>query len=229
MRYKVLVADDDPDIADSAALWLRKAGHSVVLSYSGEEAMAKVRESQPDLVVMDVLLGDANGAHICRTMRDDPATSHIPVILISSVKTGEADMVSGLSGGADDYLAKPLTPGLLCAKVEAVLRRTKIPEKLGEALKRHGVSLNVAERKVRIGRKEVALTRKEFDLLTVLLRKAGKVVSVRHLLETVWGYETEQYNDPRTVQVHIFRLKKKLGKSFASRIENVVGSGYRLA
>ncbi|MFC1678760.1 response regulator transcription factor [Elusimicrobiota bacterium] len=228
MRQKVLLADDDPDIAETVGLWLKKAGYSVVCAYSGDEAMAKVGKSQPDIVLMDVLLGDANGMQLCSLIRKDPGTRHIPVILMSSKRTGENDMVSGLGGGADDYLVKPLNPRVLTAKVEAVLRRVTTPKETGQVLKRFGLELNVSERKVKVGRKSVQLTRKEFDLLSVLLRRPGKVMSPNYLLETVWGYETEDYNDPRTVQVHISRLKKKLGKSFASHIKNVIGSGYSL-
>jgi len=228
MRKKVLIADDDAEFADALGLWLKKGGFSVVFAYSGDEAMAKVGKSQPDIVLMDVLLGDANGMQLCTQIRKAPATRHIPVILMSSKRTAPNDMVNGLGGGADDYLSKPVNPKVLTAKVEAVLRRMRTPEDTGEVLKRFGLELDVNERKVKVGRKSVQLTRKEFDLLTVLLRKPGKVLSPNYLLETVWGYETEDYNDPRTVQVHISRLKKKLGKTFSSRIRNVIGSGYSL-
>lgn len=228
MRQKVLLADDDPEMAETLGLWLKKAGYSVVCAYSGDEAMAKVGKSQPDIILMDVLLGDANGMQLCSMIHKAPATRHIPVILMSSQRTGAVDMVTGLGGGADDYLVKPVNPKVLAAKVEAVLRRVQTPKDTGEVLKRFGLALNVSERRVRVGKKNVQLTRKEFDLLAVLLRRPGKVMSPNYLLETVWGYETEDYNDPRTVQVHISRLKKKLGKGLSSRIKNVIGSGYSL-
>lgn len=228
MRYKVLIADDDMELAEQAAIWLKKAGFSVTQAYSGQEALDKIQKRRPDLVVMDVMLGDADGSRICAHIREDSSTKHIPVILMSSARTAENDVVSGLIRGADDYLSKPLTPKLFTAKVEAVLRRSAAPKEMEEAISRFGVELNVDERKVKVGRKEIRLTRKEFDLLTVLMRKAGKVLSPQYLLETVWGYEPEDYNDPRTVHVHMSRLKKKLGKTFGSRIENVIGAGYRL-
>ncbi|MFA5140603.1 MAG: response regulator transcription factor [Elusimicrobiota bacterium] len=229
VKYKVLFADDDPVVSKAAGAALSAAGFSVIHAYSGLETMEKVPQSRPDIVVMDVLLGDADGRTLCRRLREDASTRGIPVILISASKTEESDMVAGLKGGADDYLVKPLNPALLAAKVQAVLRRAHAPKELDPTLRRYGIELNVPERTVKLHGKEVALTRKEFDLLTALLRNERKVLSPNYLLETVWGYETEDYNDPRTVQVHVSRLKRKLGKAFASRLKSVIGSGYKLA
>ncbi|MFH1726116.1 MAG: response regulator transcription factor [Elusimicrobiota bacterium] len=229
MRYKILVADDDPAILRAVESWLKPEGYSVLRCQLGGEAVAKTLSSKPDLVLMDVLLGDADGVQLCRRLRQDPATGHIPVILMSGARTDDEDLVSGLRGGADDYLFKPLRRPVLLAKIDAVLRRFHAPEELHEVLRRYGLELDVSERTAKAGKKAVRLTRKEFDLLTVLLRRAGKVVPPKYLLETVWGYELETYNDTHTVQVHISRLKKKLGKTFSSRLENVIGAGYRLS
>lgn len=227
-KYKVLFADDDPVVSKAADIALTAAGYSVIHAYSGLEAMEKIPKSRPDVVVMDVLLGDADGRTLCRRLREDSATRGIPVILISASKTDESDMVSGLKQGADDYLTKPLKAALLAAKVEAVLRRARAPKELDPTLRRFGIELNVPERTVKVRGKEAALTRKEFDLLTVLLRNERKVLSPNYLLETVWGYETQDYNDPRTVQVHVSRLRRKLGKAFSDRLKSVIGSGYKL-
>lgn len=228
MRYKVMLADDDMTVSKVIGLYLEKGGYSVVHAYSGAEVLQKVARSRPDILLMDVLLGDADGRDLCRRLRSDPPTRHLPIILISAVRTQDEDMVSGLRGGADDYLLKPVQRDVLLAKIEAVLRRVHAPEELQEVLKRYGLALNVSDRTARLGSRQIELTRKEFDLLTVLLRNSGKVSSPEYLLETVWGYETEDYNDPRTVQVHISRLKKKLGQRFAQHIKNVIGSGYIL-
>jgi DNA-binding response OmpR family regulator len=224
-----MLADDDLTVSKVLGLYLEKGGYAVMHAYSGAEVLQKVAKSRPDILLMDVLLGDADGRDLCRRLRSDGTTRHIPIILISAAKTEEEDQVSGLRGGADDYLVKPVEREILLAKLEAVLRRSRAPQELQDILKRYGLVLNVSDRTAKLGRKEIVLTRKEFDLLTVLLRNSGKVSSPEYLLETVWGYETEDYNDPRTVQVHISRLKKKLGKGFASHIKNVIGSGYILA
>ena len=228
MRFKVMLADDDPCVAQTLDGYLRNAGYSVVHCYSGQEVMEKAAHSRPDLILMDVLLGDADGKELCKRLRADKPTRQIPIILISAARAERDDIVAGL-GQADDYLVKPLEPRVLIAKIGALLRRIHAPERMEEVLRRHKLELSVQERKVRLDSREVRLTRKEFDLLTALLRNDGKVASHRYLLETVWGYEPEDYNDPSTVQVHVCRLKKKLGKTFASRIENVLGVGYRVS
>lgn len=228
-RYKIMVVDDDRGIVDVFSLWLKKAGFSVVSCYSGGEMLGKVGSSLPDLIVMDVMLGDADGVDLCGRIRKDPAIRHIPIILVSGTRKSEENTVSALFEGADDYLTKPLVPRMLVAKVCAVLRRVKAPAELEEVVRRHGLVLNVTERTAAVDGRSVLLTRKEFDLLTLLLRKEGKVLPSKYLLETVWGYELEDYNDTHTVEVHISSLKKKLGPKFASRITNVIGSGYRIA
>jgi len=222
-----MITEDDPDISRVIDGWLKDGRYSVVHCYSGQEFLAKLKTSEPDLILMDVLLGDADGAQLCKQLRADSQTSHIPVILMSSTRIKDEDLVSGLDSGADDYLLKPFKPAVLIAKIEAVMRRIKAPAESREILRRYGLTLEVAKRIVRQGSREIHLPRKEFDLLTVLLRRPGKVTSSQYLLETVWGHELEDYNDPHTVQVHLSRLKKKLGE-FAVRIKTVVGSGYTI-
>lgn len=228
MATKVLIADDDPAILRVVDSWLKEAGFSVCRCGSGSDVIEAVRRAKPEVVLMDVLLGDANGMQLCARLRQDRATQRIPVILMSGSKTEDEDLVSGLRGGADDYLFKPLKAKVLIAKLNTILRRFAAPEELEDELSRYGLVLNVSERTVKVKGKEVPLTRKEFDLLTVFLRKAGRLLKPQYLLEAVWGYETDAYNDPHTVHVHISRLKKKLGPSFSRHITNVIGSGYRL-
>jgi DNA-binding response OmpR family regulator len=228
MSIKILVADDDPTIRLLVEKTLKKEGFSIVMCKTGREVPDRVRSSKPDLVLLDVMLGDADGVELTRDLRKDPSTRAIPVILISGKRTEEDDLVFGLEGGADDYLVKPINPKFLTTKVQAVLRRFQTPSELSEVLEHYNLSVDVSERFVKVSGKDVKLTKKEFDLLTVFLRRKGKLLSPQYLLETVWGYEPETYNDPHTVQVHISRLKKKLGNGFAERLENVIGSGYRL-
>lgn len=229
MRYKVMLAEDDLNVAKMLEMCLEKAGYSVMHSYSGREVLDKIAKSRPDIILMDVLLGDADGKELCRLLRSNPLTKHIPIILMSGSMVAAEDVVRGLNFGADDYLSKPVDPRVLVAKIDAVLRRANAPEAFEEVLKRHGLQLNVLEHRVRLKGREIELTRMEFELLVTLLRSQGKVLSHRYLLETVWGYEPERYNDSATVQVHISRLRKKLGGDFGVRIENVLGVGYRIA
>ncbi len=225
---KILIADDDPTIRLLAEKTLKREGYTMVLCETGKEVLEKAKTSSPDLLLIDVILGDSDGVEITRKLRNDAKTRSIPVVLMSGEKTEEEDLVFGLKGGADDYIVKPLNPKFLAAKIAAILRRFHVPDELGEVLKHYSITVDVSERFVKVLGKDVKLTRKEFDLLSVFLRRKGKLLSPQYLLETVWGYEPETYNDPHTVQVHISRLKKKLGKSFAERLENVIGSGYRL-
>lgn len=228
MAKTILLVDDDAAIRRAVIAWLERAGWRVTSLPAGERALETALSLKPDMILMDVLLGDADGRELCKRMRAEPALSVVPVILISGSKTDLEDQVAGLRGGADDYLLKPLSQRLLLAKLDTVLARYRAPKEASGTLKLLGLSVDVGARTVRAGRKEIALTRKEFDLLTALLRRRGSVTKVSDLLESVWGYETEVYDDPHTVQVHVSRLKRKLGKPFASRLVSVVGHGYRL-
>ncbi len=225
---RILIADDDAVLRDMAKTWLTKAGCLVTVCRRGSEVLPLVLKERPDLVLMDVLLEKENGVEICAALKKNPAAEKIPVILISGERMEQEDVVDGLQGGADDYLLKPLNPDLLLAKIQAVLRRVKAPEELEQTLRYYNLTLNVTERRVQVEGKDVALTRKEFDLLMELLRKPKNILSPLTLLKSVWGYEPETYNDPHTVEVHVSRLKKKLGESFSSRIKTVIGFGYRL-
>jgi DNA-binding response OmpR family regulator len=228
MSYKVLFADDDAVIRQLAHLWLTKAGHGVVECDSAEHLMGKVLETQPDLILLDVLFGSSDGREICRKLKRHPLIRHLPVILISGGRTEASDMVSGLRGGADDYLLKPVDRRLLLAKIESVMRRFHGPDAFKSLLKKCGLKIRLGERRVEVRGTEVHLTRKEYDLLLALVRNPNQVLTMKYLMETVWRYPTEVYSDPHTVEVHMSLLKKKLGESFASRVRAIVGVGYRL-
>jgi two-component system alkaline phosphatase synthesis response regulator PhoP len=228
MTWSILVGDDDATIRKLYSAWLKKAGHTPIACSSGAEVETQINKTAPDLILLDVVFGKSDGRALCRKLREAAPTKNLPVILISGEKTDDKDVVSGLSGGADDYLLKPVRQPVLLAKVEAVLRRFRAPKELGQTLERQGLKLNVTERTVQVDSKDVTLTRKEFDLLTTLLRNEDHLIKTTDLLQTVWGYEPDTYSDPHTLQVHVSRLKKKLGKRFTARLENVIGSGYRL-
>lgn len=228
MRRTVLLIDDERDSRVVFKGMLERGGFSVLEASSAQEAVRAACKSKPDLILSDVSMPGADGVALCERIKGDPRTRAIPVVLMSGVHKGEDEQAEGIEKGADDYLPKPVSGGLLFAKLHAVLRRYAAPEELRETLRAAGLVLDVQARTVTLKGRRVPLTRKEFDLLTTFLRKPGRVVGVPYLLETVWGYDPADYNDPHTVGVHVSSLRKKLGPSLGRRIVSVSGLGYRL-
>jgi DNA-binding response OmpR family regulator len=226
-RCRILLVDDEPDYRRVYAELLEKEGYSVRKAASAKEAFASAIESPPDIILSDVSMPEGDGLSLLAKLRAEKKTARVPVILMSGIHRGSDDQAEGLEQGADDYLPKPVAPALLRAKIAAVLRRFGAPKELGDTLKTHGLTIDVAARTVVVGGKRIALTRKEFDLLTTFLRKPGRVLSIPFLLETVWGYDPADYSDPHTVGVHVSTLRKKIGKKLGDRIISVTGLGYR--
>jgi DNA-binding response OmpR family regulator len=227
LRYKILLVDDDQDFRKMLRSFLREAGHTVLDSASAREAFLAAVDSEPDIVVSDVQMPGMNGFELCRRLRAERRTAALPVLLLSGASKEEQDQLEGFSLGADDYVLKPFEPPILLAKIAAVLRRYSTAAELCDILRADGVALDVQARTVSHGEHRVDLTRKEFDLLTLLLRKRGHVLTPKFLLESVWGYDLAEYNDPHTVTVHLSSLRRKLGPRLGSRIVTVPGSGYR--
>ncbi|MDE2142254.1 MAG: response regulator transcription factor [Elusimicrobia bacterium] len=227
LRAKILLVDDEEDNRRVYGDILNAEGYVVRQAPSGKDAFSLAVESPPDLVLSDVAMADGDGLELLARLRGEKKLARVPVILMSGVHRDADDQADGLERGADDYLPKPVAPGLLRAKVAAVLRRFAAHEELGETLKAQGLSLDVAARTVTLAGKRVALTRKEFDLLTTFLRKPGRVLSIAYLLEVVWGYDPADYSDPHTVGVHVSTLRKKIGAKLAGRIVALPGLGYR--
>jgi DNA-binding response OmpR family regulator len=222
---RILLVEDDPDIALSLRTKLeREGGYDVEVVADGPSGLARATEAPPELVVLDVNLPGMDGFEVCRRLRKAPATAAVPVIMLTA-RIGEDDRVRGLDLGADDYITKPFSPKEALARVRAVLRRTERPAVEGETLTDPPLQLDLPQRIVRVEAREVALTRKEFDLLVELLRQRGRVLTRERLLETVWGYDFP--GETRTVDVHVRRLRQKLGEPVDARLETVVGVGYR--
>ena len=224
MASDVLIVEDEPDIRNLLVHHLTREGFRCRTAASGPEALARVRSAAPDLVVLDLMLPEVNGLEVCRRLRSDAATAAIPIIMLTA-KTDEVDRIVGLEMGADDYVAKPFSPKELVARVRAVLRRTR-PGEAAQSLAVGAVSLDVARHLVTVGGRPVELTPKEFDLLHALLDAAGRVLSREHLLNRVWGYARADEIESRTVDVHIRRLRAKLGAE-ERRIATIKGVGYR--
>lgn len=222
---EILVVEDEPDIRDLVVLHLEREGFHCRTAATGAEALQAVRTGRPDLVVLDLMLPEMDGIEVCRRLRADPATLALPIVMLSA-KADEVDRVVGLEIGADDYVVKPFSPKELLARVRAVLRRVRPPEP-AEVLAGGGVRLDVARHQVEVDGQPVELTRKEFDLLHALLQSAGRVLSREQLLNRVWGYARADDIESRTVDVHIRRLRAKLGGEGA-RIQTVKGVGYKL-
>ena len=184
-----------------------------------------MRAVPPDLVVLDLMLPEMDGLEVCRRLRGDPTTASLPLIMLTA-KADEVDRVVGLELGADDYLAKPFSPKELVARVRAVLRRAR-PGPVTRPVSAGEISLDASRHTVTVGGRPVELTPKEFDLLQTLLEAAGRVLSREHLLNRVWGYARADEIESRTVDVHIRRLRAKLGAE-ERRIATIKGVGYRV-
>jgi DNA-binding response OmpR family regulator len=222
---RILVIEDDPDIALSLRLKLeRDGGFEVRTAEDGASGLRMALERPPDLVLLDVNLPGMDGFEVCRHLRSDPATSSTPVIMLTA-RIDESDRVAGLDLGADDYITKPFSPKEALARIRAVLRRFDRSTEAPEALADGTLRIDVGARRAEVEGRELSLTRKEFDLLVELIRRRGRVLTRERLLETVWGYDYP--GETRTVDVHVRRLRQKLGSPVDERVETVVGVGYR--
>jgi len=224
MAQEVLVVEDEPDIRALIVHHLERDGFRCRTAGSGSEALAAVRTAAPDLVLLDVMLPGMDGLEVCRRLRADAAAATVPIIMLTA-KADEVDRVVGLELGADDYVSKPFSPKELVARVRAVLRRAR-PAEGGRPLAVGGVTLDVARHQVAVGGAPLALTPKEFELLHALMESAGRVLSREHLLNRVWGYARADAIESRTVDVHVRRLRAKLGDA-GGRIATVKTIGYR--
>ena len=224
MQQKILIIEDDADIAESLEYNFKREGFRIELAESGEKGLrlAQDEKAQPALIILDLMLPGMNGMELCSKLRRDPATAKIPVVMLTA-KAAEADKVAGLETGADDYVVKPFSFKELIARVRAVLRRTETEAEPAE-YSDDKMTVNYADMRVTCKGSAVKLTRKEFALLEHLLKNMGRVASRQQLLDSVWGYT--YFGDGRTLDVHIRRLRQKLGEC-SGCIETVVGVGYR--
>ena len=223
-RGRILVIDDDKDLAAVTAAVLGREGYEVAAAGSAEAALKAVAARAPDLIVLDVLLPKMDGFEFIRTLR---RRSEVPVIFLSAMDT-EADRVSGLRLGADDYMVKPFSPQELAARVAAVLHRAAAGrDGPGGAVRFGAAEADLGSRELRVGGHPRELTPKEFDLLACLIKAKGKALSREEILEKVWGYEKGLDLSTRTVDQHVARLRHKL-RAERRRIVTVSKSGYRI-
>ncbi len=222
---RILVADDDGHIREVVRFALQQGGYEVVEARDGREAIDRLAAGGLDLVVLDILMPEADGLEVCRRVR---RTSDVPIIFLSS-KDDELDRILGLELGADDYLSKPFSPRELLARVRAVLRRLReppAPAEPAEVLRRGPLELDLGRHRCTWGGREVVLTVTEFALLRALLGAPGKVFSRDDLVDRAWG-PGHAITD-RTIDSHVRRIRQKLAAVGADPIETVYGIGYRL-
>ena len=227
MSPRILIVDDEPAVTDLLAYNLRKANYEVLVASGGLQALKLASQSNPDLILLDLMLPEMDGLEVCRTLRK---TSNVPIIMITALSE-EIDRVVGLELGADDYLCKPFGVREVLARVKAVLRRSQANEKDNLPTNilhgKGGLQLDSESRLATVGDTSLSLTRLEFDLLYLLLKNAGRVLTRERLLEQAWGYDFA--GDTRAVDSAIKRLRLKLRQASAETdcIEAVRGLGYR--
>ncbi|MBD3868908.1 MAG: response regulator transcription factor [Acidobacteria bacterium] len=224
----ILIIEDDPDIALSLKYNLERNGpYQVDTAEDGVSGLRKAERSGPDLVLLDLNLPGMDGLEVCRKIRERRDTSSTAIIMLTA-RTDETQKIEGLDAGADDYVSKPFSVRELLARVRAQLRRAELAGNADEqesVLRSGATVVDLEGRRVKVDDALIELTRKEFDLLTALLRNRGRVLTRNRLLEHVWGYDYP--GETRTVDVHIRRLRQKLGEDAGAAIETVVGVGYR--
>ena len=223
MKSKVLVVDDEPEAVELVAFNLKGAGYEVATASDGAEALNKARRIQPNLVILDVMMPEIDGMEVCKLLRRDPATSGIPIIMLTA-KASEVDRVLGLELGADDYVVKPFSPRELVLRVKKLLDRGKPADVAKEKMVFGDLVIDMPRHAVFWKGKQIELTATEFKLLVTLAQRRGRVQSRDALLRDVWGYES--MIDTRTVDTHMRRLREKLGPA-AKYLDTLRGVGYR--
>lgn len=221
----VLVVDDEKTLVKALSFNLEKEGFRVEKAYDGEEALQKVFDLKPDIVVLDLMLPEVDGFEVCRRIRKK---LEVPIIMLTA-RTEDIDKVLGLELGADDYLTKPFNSRELVARIKAILRRSAFREDEVKKLLQIGkLQIDLLQHRVRLDGKEINLTTKEFALLSFLAANAGNVYSREQLLEQIWGYD--YYGDVRTVDVHIRHLREKVETDPGNPdlILTIWGTGYKI-
>jgi DNA-binding response OmpR family regulator len=221
-RRRVLLIEDDADIAEAIGYQMEKAGLSVRVARTGEEGLEAVRKGV-DLVLLDLNLPGMDGLEVCRMIRRQQTTAHLPIIIVSA-RADEVDRVLGLEMGADDYVVKPFSLKELAARAKVALRRHSGSGEPSQGYRDENWEIEFDAYVVRYQGQEIRLTHKEFELFRYLVERPGRVLTRERLLERVWGWESDI--DARSIDAHIRRLRLKLGEA-RHHVETIVGLGYR--
>ncbi|HBC87986.1 MAG TPA: DNA-binding response regulator [Lentisphaeria bacterium] len=224
-KGNIFAVDDEEDILELIRMNLEKEGYKVTSIGTGEECLKKSREKIPDLILLDLMLPGIDGLDVCRTLKNDSKTRHIPIIMLTA-KGEESDIVTGLELGADDYITKPFSMKVLLARIKSVIRKGTAPAATGsaEVIKRRNMVIDPGRREVTVGGKAIELTFTEFEVLAFLARRPGWVFTRNQIVEGVkgGGYPVTE----RAVDVQIVGLRKKLGAA-AELIDTIRGVGYK--
>lgn len=225
-KNTILIADDDENVREIIALYLKKEGYEVIHAGDGQETLQKVQTGKPALVLLDIMMPHIDGMEVCKRIRN---TSKIPVIMLTA-KGEELDRIIGLELGADDYITKPFSPREVAARVKAVLRRINDRDTFpADSIIFPGLEINMTEYYIKVDDEAVICTPKEIEIMWTLAGSPGRVFSREKLLEVVWGYD--YFGDSRTVDTHIKRIRAKLEsssrKSHPWSIKTVWGVGYK--
>ncbi|MDV4151241.1 response regulator transcription factor [Clostridium sp. AL.422] len=223
---KILVVDDEDHIVELISYNLISSGYNVITANNGVDAVRLSKEENPSLILLDLMIPGLDGYDVCKAIRSDSNTKDISIIMLTA-KGEELDKILGLELGADDYITKPFSIRELLARIKAILRRTKSSVDNEELYKSSEMSINFERREVNILDKKIDLTLKEFELLEILVKNRGKILTRETLLDKIWGYE--YYGETRTVDVHIRYLRKKIESDDKNPkfIETIRGVGYR--
>jgi two-component system alkaline phosphatase synthesis response regulator PhoP len=219
---KILLVDDEQDILEIVGYNLSQEGYQIVTATNGKEAILKARKELPQLIIMDVMMPEMDGMEACENIRKLPELSNV-IITFLTARSEDYSQVAGFDAGADDYITKPIKPKLLVSKVKALLRRLKSDDSASETLNVGGIEINREEYKIIKNEVEIILPRKEFELFYLLASKPGKVFKREEILDKVWGNEV--IVGGRTIDVHIRKLREKIGEDLFKTIKGV---GYKL-
>ena len=230
MTVTILIADDEPNQLELLSYNLEQAGFAVMKAMHGQDALQKIEDHSPDLVILDWMMPHMSGIELCRLLRSRSDTKMLPVVILSA-RGEEGDRTLGLDSGADDYMSKPFSPRELVSRVKALLRRSR-PGLLTDVLEFADIKVFPTRMEVQRAGHMVALGPKEFRLLSILIERPGQVFSRAQLLDLVWGHAV--YVEERTVDVHLSRLRKAINKpdgraEMPNLIRTVRGSGYALS
>jgi two-component system phosphate regulon response regulator PhoB len=227
VKKKILVVEDNRDISELITYNLEREGYEVACLYDGSQAVDFVTKRKPELVILDLMLPEVDGIEICRTLKNDPVTKNIPIVMLTA-KSEEADVVVGLQMGADDYIPKPFSPKILVARIKAIVRRTadlNLSASSTDNVRSFGdFNIDLLKHRISFKGREIKLTSIEFDIVEFLSRSPGRVWSREQILNNVW--KEGKFIIDRAVDVHVRGLRKKLG-SANGYIETVRGVGYR--
>lgn len=219
-KGKILIADDEPDIVEIIRYNLTKEGYEVVTANNGDDAIQKAKLSQPDLIILDIMMPRKNGVEVCEILRSQPAFQETVIVFLTALND-ESSHVKGLETGADDYISKPVSPKILVSRIHAIFRRiNKEPEE--KVIKIDNLEIDPVKFEAKVDGKGVVLAKKEFELLYLLASKPGRVFLRNEILNQIWGNDV--IVGDRTIDVHIRKIRQKLG---IDCITTVKGVGYK--